>query len=133
MAIVRAAGAHLKTPPSVPTHGVGPAPRHAAGGGCTCAETTAIRTTPIAGINARLLFIAGIPSLLRRIHRTACRHSHRRACRDGGADLSPPCSAPPSLWSADTPLPVSSRRATCTRDETGSGVSALQRDGEMKQ
>src|SRR5438132_4433657 len=26
-------------PPSEPTHGVGPAPRHGAGGGCTCAPT----------------------------------------------------------------------------------------------
>src|SRR5579872_2506436 len=26
-------------PPSEPTHGAGPAPRHGAGGGCTCAPT----------------------------------------------------------------------------------------------
>src|SRR5678810_133554 len=38
---------HLITPPSLPTHGVGPAPRHGAGGGCTCARrpTVTNRTT----------------------------------------------------------------------------------------
>src|SRR5262245_2496347 len=35
-------------PPSVPVHGVGPAPRHGAGGGWTCACTLPVKTTTAA-------------------------------------------------------------------------------------
>src|SRR5262249_31691364 len=45
-AIVRGAGAHLYTPPSVPTQGVGPAPRHGVWG--AWAETETARLTPSA-------------------------------------------------------------------------------------
>src|SRR5262249_52316614 len=47
-ASVRAVGAHLYTPPSAPTQGVDPAPRHWACG--TCADITTARLTLIAAI-----------------------------------------------------------------------------------
>ncbi len=41
MASARGAGGHWKKPPSGPTHGGGPAPRHGAGGGASCAPRVA--------------------------------------------------------------------------------------------
>ena len=49
------AAGHLITPPSLPTHGVGPAPRHGAGGGCTCARTERTRHRTIRRMRATVL------------------------------------------------------------------------------
>jgi hypothetical protein len=49
IAISRGAAGHCSTPPSEPTHGVGPAPRHGADGACPCAQSDAAhRKNPLA-------------------------------------------------------------------------------------
>src|SRR5215472_14920298 len=56
IAIVLAAGGQLKIPPSAPTQGVGPAPRHGAGGAAgPCADAMDANRTRTAAIMARMV------------------------------------------------------------------------------
>src|SRR5215470_1473712 len=59
--MVRGAGAHLNTPPSAPTQGVGPAPRHGAGGACTCAGDAVAPRMTIAAAKPSIRFIGVTP------------------------------------------------------------------------
>src|SRR5258708_26947540 len=54
-AVTWGAGGHFRTPPSDPTHGTGPAPRHGAGGGRTWAESAdAVNNIPNAAVIANV-------------------------------------------------------------------------------
>src|SRR5262249_45477627 len=61
IAIVRGAWGHRNTPPSDPAHGVGPAPFHGAGGGCTCAHSVTLSRMPSAGGTTAVLRIVSSP------------------------------------------------------------------------